>query len=48
MIYASTAELALIANARSFPAVKRTLADYVAANGEKPAAKSLAAFLKYI
>lgn len=48
MIYASTAELALIANARSFPAVKRTLADYVAANGEKPAAKSLAAFLKHL
>jgi hypothetical protein len=24
------------------------LADYVAANGAKPAAKSLAAFLKYI
>jgi hypothetical protein len=48
MIYASTAELALIANARNFPAVKRTLADYVAANGAQPAAKSLAAFLKYI
>jgi hypothetical protein len=48
MIYASTAELALIANARNFPAVKRTLADYVAANGDKPAAKSLAAFLKHL
>ena len=48
IIYASTAELALIANARNFPAVKRTLADYVAANGGKPAAKSLSAFLKQI
>jgi hypothetical protein len=48
IIYASTAELALIANARNFPAVKRTLADYVAANGGKPAAKSLSAFLKHI
>jgi hypothetical protein len=48
IIYASTAELALITNARNFPAVKRTLADYVAANGGKPAAKSLAAFLKQI
>jgi hypothetical protein len=40
--------LALIANARNFPAVKRILADYVAANRERPAAKSLAAFLKHI
>jgi len=48
MIYASTAELALIANARNFPVVKRTLTDYVAANRDKPAAKSLAAFLKHL
>jgi hypothetical protein len=48
IVYASTAEWALLANAQNFPAVKQLLTNYVAANGEKPAAKSLSAFLRQL
>ena len=48
IVHASTAEWALIANAQNFPAVKQLLESYVAQQPDKPAAKSLSAFLKQL